>query len=297
LKFDKYIYDSQFLGLIDPNLLDSSFDKETFNYKKYIALDSVDYYVKYENWDSNFFGRNISRIVWIRDAIGSNEMFIEFINNLMDYDCYFIRLNQNHSFCKYADICNLSTKLINCSNKISLIFNFDYIKKKNINYINNNIITIDGSLFHDEVREQIINISRSAFIHNRFLRDPNFEKRDINILYESWLVSSIGTKNYKLYSIMEKDILSFLLYNENINPIENNEKIGFISLIATKQGVKNKNLATNLLEYCFKIAKENNTKYIIANTDSMNIPAVNLFISNGFKVQSILKEYHYWNAK
>ena len=89
-------------------------------------------------------------------------------------------------------------------------------------------------------------------------------------------------------------MVAFFLYRENISPLEK-FKIGFVSLIASSADYKEKKYASNLLNYVFNIAKNRNTHYVIANTESKNISALSFFKKNNFIETAFLNEYHLWN--
>ncbi len=290
MELDKFIFDSQYTFLNEDKKLQEAFKRTTLKNSEEMYFGDLVGYTRRENWDSTKMEKYIGRLLWLEDKVTSVSVFKEALNELNEYDCCYLRLNAEHSFCKYAEKGGLDL----LSTKASQYLNLDEHRPlfdKNISY----------ALFTPEMKNsreitiQILELSKNSFNHGRFRADKNFTKETVDEIYRSWVINEIKNKTSKLYVAMEGDkVASFFLYRENMSPIPE-YKIGFVSLIASSPDFKGKKYASNLLNYVLHAAKFHGTNYVIANTEIGNTEAINFFKKNNFKSEVNLNEYHIWN--
>jgi ribosomal protein S18 acetylase RimI-like enzyme len=289
LTLDRYIYDSQFLFLEDQVVLREAYHDSVLKNAGTIETDGLKGCVKKELWDSEKFGVNIGRLLWLQDQVNNKENYEKVILTLRQFNCCYIRLNANHTFCKQAHenaLRLLSSKASQAINLQKFNPEFDSLTeyKKYSETIN-----------REDILEQVLELSKNSFQYNRFRSDDFFKKEMIDEIYASWIKNEVQAKDSELYYTMENGkISSFFLYKENISPLKK-YKIGFVSLIATSPEFKGKRNASNLLNFVLNSAKKNGTAWVIANTELKNESALNFFKKNNFTVTSILNEYHLWN--
>ncbi len=290
MEFDKCIFDSQYLFLNQEKKLEEAYKRLVIKNAEEMYFGDLKGYTRREKWDSTKMDKYIGRLLWLEDKVASVEAFKETVSELNEYDCCYIRLNADHSFCKFAEKGGLTL----LSSKTSQHLNLDEYKPqydKNLTYIE----------YANEIKNsreiilQILALSQNSFNHSRFREDKNFSKEMVDDIYRSWIVNEIKNKTSKLYVAMEGDkVTSFFLYRENMSPLPE-YKIGFVSLIASSPEHKGKEYASNLLNYVMHKAKMQSTSYVIANTENKNASALKFFAKNGFKPTVNLNEYHIWN--
>lgn len=285
---DDYIYDSQF-QFLDKNLeLESEFNDTVLRNIKKIEFQNEQAFIKIENWDSEKLNKKVIRLIWLSNS--KNKLFYDFIyNEFSNYDCVYVRLNQNHTFINYLK----EYKNVNFTNKLTQHLDLSHYPKTNESVLKIEKLTSQNITIVNQIKE----LASNSFKYNRFVGDKNFSQNFINNVYSSWVSNEIENNETDIYYIHENNILNaFLLYKKNVSPLKT-IKVGFIGLIATQHNSKNKNYASLLLNYAFKKAITENTNYVIANTESRNTSALNFFKKNNFKVTSTLFESNIWVNK
>jgi GNAT superfamily N-acetyltransferase len=290
MKLDRYVYDSQFLFLNEEERLIELFKRNVLKDTKQIYFGELIGFARHEKWDSDKMGKYIGRLVWLEDKINSAATFKETLSELNEYDCCYVRLNAEHSFCQFSETGGLKV----LSSKISQHLTLNgYIPK--FNNANNYFEFSNETKNSRDIILQVLAISERSFNHSRFRADKNFSKEVADEIYRSWVINEIKNETSKLYFTMNGNrVASFFLYGENISPLKE-YKIGFVSLIASSPEFKGKQYASNLMNFVLHKAKITGTNYVIANTEAGNVGALGFFKSNGFVQTSHLKEYHIWN--
>lgn len=290
MELDKFVFDSQYLFLNEDKKLQEAFKTKVLKNGEEMYFGDVIGFTKREGWDSTKMEKYIGRLLWLENKITSASMFKETVSELNEYDCCYIRLNADHSFCKYAEKGGLNL----LSSKVSQHLNLSEYKPiydKNLTY---HEFTSDLKNSR-EIILQILALSQNSFNHSRFRADKNFPKEIVDDIYKSWIVNEIKNKTSKLYVAMDGDkVASFFLYRENMSPLAD-YTIGFVSLIASSPEFKGKKYASNLLNYVLHIFKLKGTNYVIANTETGNKEALEFFKKNKFIPTANLNEYHIWN--
>lgn len=128
--------------------------------------------------------------------------------------------------------------------------------------------------------EQLLSICNTAFIHGRFHRDFNIDKRKADLRYNYWLTQLFTEQ--KVWGLMyDQELVGFWGFSE-----EN------ILLHALKANYRGKGIA----KYFWSIACQEmfNRGYqeIISSISAANLAVLNLYISLGFKFKNVQDVYH-----
>lgn len=286
---DNFIFDSQFLFLKQDEKLMAAYKEQALRSAMELDLGGSKAYVRAEEWDSEKFNRSTGRLLWIENKVENEIQHFDILEELRDlYDCTYIRLNQNHSFCKASKINGLPVLSAKVSQNIDLGSNEFPVEEGNyIEYTEN-------TAKKESILQFVLKLAEGSFRHNRFRADDHFTETQVNDIYRSWIVNEIKNKSSKLFvALHDNKVAAFFLYKENISPLPE-YRIGFVGLIASDPEHKEKNYATNLLNFVLSKAKQDGTQYVVANTETKNTGAINFFKKNNFKVTSYLNEYHIW---
>lgn len=130
-------------------------------------------------------------------------------------------------------------------------------------------------------------IARNAFTISRFFNDPEIDNGKAGELYTCWIKNSLKSADKKVFTT--DDNSGFIICSEN------NEGDGVINLIATGATARNRGIGSALVRFADNWAYECGCKNIYVGTQSTNIPAINLYVKNGFKVFRTTRTYHLRN--
>ena len=243
--------------------------------------------LKILEWDSNFFGFQVAQL----DCSNLNE---EILKKSIE------RAKKNKITCIY---CLVDSK--KDYKKILESFGFYFILKKRVL---THIITISfnsdiAELANEKDKPQIKNIARKAFRGmTRFYKDPHFNKKKVDELYEIWIDKLIRDKNSTIIIIRENnEIVAF-------NGISINECEGRIELIAVDKKYKNQGYGEKIMKLAqnyfrnasFKKNQVNKDEFtgfqVKVITQDINIPALNFYKKIGFIDKGISESwFHWWN--
>lgn len=219
-------------------------------------------------WDSNLFGYNVGRI-------DDNNFRLK---DFSDFKLVYI----------FSDklITRLESKLVD--KKATFIYQINESQMSN-EQSSKILIQPYEDLTHDY--NELLTLTYESGIYSRFSVDKNFQNDEFKKLYKIWIDNSLKRINALdvFVAVEENAILGF------ITLVRKTHEISAIGLIAVSSKVRGKKIATNLINYIKKIAKENNFKQIQVVTQLDNLPAVKLYEANGFKLNEVKYIYHIWN--
>jgi RimJ/RimL family protein N-acetyltransferase len=289
MPLDNYIFDSQFLFLPDQELLQRAYAETVLKDLTLLPVNGVTAYIRKEQWDTDTFKKNIGRLCWLEDKINSRVTAENVMKSVKGFECCYLRLNSEHSFCEQAAKANLPLLSSKVSQHISLV-----TEKHKINSAFDYKV-YSHSPEEEAILDQVLRLAANAFPHNRFSADSFFTPEMTGAIYSSWIRNEMKDPASDLYYIAEGDkLLSFFLYRHNVSPIDK-YRIGFVSLIASSPEQKEKHHASDLLHFVLDKAKKSGTRFVIANTESKNTAALRFFKKNSFTPTALLNEYHIWN--
>lgn len=283
---DRYIYDSQFLFLGKDEDLKEVYAQKVIASAMKIRANDLIAYMKQEEWDSSHFGKNFGRILWIEDKVSTIMDYQSILDQCKDFDCCYLRLNSDHSFCQTS----LAQGRVPTSSKFSQHRSITHKDKEH-----HSTLEVKEYTNEKEILDQVLEIAGSAFSSNRFTDDPHFEKKKISEMYRSWVINEAKAQGCRLlYTEQEGKVSAFILYRTDISPLSS-YKIGFISLISSAPSFSGRGITSDLLLNLFSKAAAEGTHFVIANTEAKNSNALEFFKRNGFIITCKLNEYHIWN--
>lgn len=120
----------------------------------------------------------------------------------------------------------------------------------------------------------------------KFISDEEFEEANKLLECFNFEITASGDNPFlKCIVSKEKNLNGILVFNLIYDRIE-------LNYIVVKSCFKRQGIAQEMLEYLFKFSKMNNIRNITLEVNKNNIPAINLYIKNGFKQVAVRKNYY-----
>ncbi|RKX93179.1 MAG: hypothetical protein DRP84_08885 [Spirochaetes bacterium] len=223
--------------------------------------------MKYLEWDTKFFGRPSYLIEGREDILTIDSIGKSFITAKVDMgDVDFIFDLQKKGFV-FIDV------------EVSLKFHIKY--SEIINYCRN----IDCVVKSVKVNTGLPYLELgSAFHLTRFHMDPNIASGKANELWISYLRNFLPNENRKMYvTYLGEKAVGVILSTRQ-------EGIAVISFMAVLPEYRGKGIGSQLIAY---VVRDNNYE-VITGTQSRNIPALNFYINNGFRIYKTKAVLHRW---
>jgi len=224
------------------------------------------------SWDSDFFGYPIGII-----SLSENESLDEAILYKSSYKLIYISSKN--------ELANFANKIRHVDTKITF--------KKNIlnqNYdLGNSICHSFDSNIHDYSQLKILALESGKY--SRFKLDRNFRNGEFEKLYTKWLDESIKKKIAREVFVYTKnnDVVGFITVGKKTSILYD---IGLISVSPNYQG---QGIGSILIKNAEVYASLQNAHDMQVVTQEQNSNGVNLYIKNGYRVDTKVFIYHYWD--
>ena len=230
------------------------------------------YILKPLDWDTAFFGVSCARVM-LNEALSEQET-----ENMLE-------------LCKDFDFVTIENT---CGDPV----NDFYLGTKSNAYITDCAVTLkkksephsleelEGNSIRLAVEEDLAwieKIAGNAFSTSRFYNDPCISKEKASDLYKSWARNAFKDENKKIFVTDEQS--GFLIYYQN-------GKDAHLNLIAAGGENRKKGVGTALTKYADNYAFENGCEDFYVGTQSVNLPAINLYVKCGFRFSKATKIFH-----
>lgn len=115
----------------------------------------------------------------------------------------------------------------------------------------------------------------------------NIQNEDnLHIISKNSLINDLDNSNYNYFILKVNDTTcGFIGTSKSFDTMD------ILSVVIAKEYRKN-GLASTLLEYIFKLAKESNIEKIFLEVRKSNLPAQNLYLKSGFSHINTRKNYY-----
>lgn len=222
-------------------------------------------------WDTEFFGFSIGKLSFKEKE---NVFDIKkFLNKAKDYKLVYVFSDFNLS--------NISElKLVD----EKVLFHKTIVSK-----------TIDPGIIEYDVENhdynQLLDLALVSGINSRFKIDENFSSNEYEKLYKKWLDKSIDIEN-------ETKVLLESINNKITGLVtvdKTNDDVATIGLLAVNGEFRGRNIASRLLNHVESSLEKNAFKFLEVATQKNNLPAMNLYQKNNFKIKKHTYIYHFWN--
>lgn len=229
--------------------------------------------IDYLEWDSNFFGFSVGKII---------------IDNQTDLS-QLIKLLQKSSFkIIYIFAQKPSSKRIGELSQFSWLFDTKLVYKKQ--QLTTRALSETISRHTGELSEDLRSLAIMSGQFSRFKADPNFKPWFEN-LYITWIRKSIsGEIADAVFTVKNGNaIIGFI-------SLIKRQLSGQIGLIAVDSQYRNKGYASSLLNCAESWFNKNRCKEISVVTQKENKAACRLYEKCGFALHNETAIFHYWNS-
>jgi dTDP-4-amino-4,6-dideoxy-D-galactose acyltransferase len=225
------------------------------------------------DWDSNFFGCNIGKLELHESDSPDAINFVKF----SEYDLVYL-------FSPFK-IPSLQTHLVDEKLVLKKHLSFENNKESNLK------VTIQEYQDSQKNRSQLRELALQSGKYSRFFIDKNFTEGSFDKLYNEWIDKSVDRTLAFLIlgAYLESKLVGFITV-QHINA--STCRIGLISVSEEHRG---QGIAKNLVLSACNICFEKGYIQMEVVTQNNNELAVNLYLKNGFKKESLTYIYHLWN--
>ena len=231
-------------------------------------------------WDSNFFGFAVARIM-------PRRISCERLHDML------IDLKKNNIKLVYWATDDTDTE-----SHITAKYLGGYLADKKITYsIDLKTISKNKILSSIKVKEydrpmpnsELENLAIQSGIYSRYNLDPNFSKSQFEKLYRNWIFNSTNkTISDAVLVIYEKNKIVGMITLVKV------AKNGSIGLIAVDSSMRGKGLGVALISAAISWFKMNGCDNLEVVTQTRNIAACNLYEKMGFSEKKVELFFHFW---
>ena len=290
---DEYLFDGQFSGLIDREMIIQSYLK-TMQRRQIEPVLAGEGESKFfcalhpQKWDSKQLARWVVRIDYVSANCRKAEQFQLFDSILEGFDLAYLRLSESHplislikhgrrGFRAYAD-------------KVMFRLAIDPVKRT----IAPPSVRGYAELEIPDKEQQLLKIAGDSFTINRFARDENFPAGFNDQLYSSWIANCLAEDQNVLCSFRKNELLGFIVVSDTAGTSFETFNCGFVELVAVDRAVKRRSVGTELIQAAAALLMAKNILTLHANTDTQNTGATRFFKAAGFTQFNSIREFHWW---
>lgn len=234
--------------------------------------------LEYLQWDSDFFGLKIGRIVGDEKFAEKSLAILLNQAKIANYALLYIFLPEDY----------VINDVFLSKNKGNLVDKKNVYRKK----------LYKGSIIlSDEIQDytgkrlstDLLNLTYLSGQFSRFNTDKNLPNDAFGRLYKTWIEKSLNGEiaNKVFVSIKNNKIVGFAT-------LKITDKIGEIGLIAVSETMQGQRIGSKLLDRCADFSKENGINILEVPTQSHNVSACKFYEKYGFEKFSTTNIYHFW---
>lgn len=226
-------------------------------------------------WDSNFFGYNVGKIV-ISDPKYFNKL--EFQSEIENYNLIYVYSKHEVNINGFKLVDEKVTFSQNLSNLKNIGNEFD----KEIRIFNEN---------QDQLND-LKELAIESGVYSRFNIDKNFSNNEFQKLYNEWILNSLSKKNvFNVFVCLndDKKIIGFITVGEKT------KNTSLIGLIAVKKEARGMGVAKQLILKAIQESIKKNYKEMEVITQEDNLAAMELYKKTNFQIKNKINIYHFWN--
>ena len=239
--------------------------------------EKMDNFTEVLDWDTNFFGRKIAKVV----VCDSDERYVEeklSQYKALDFDLVYIFLPGD--FVLSEILCSsYNCRLVDCK----LIYN-TYVEEEY--EVSPQVVEYKGEAL------PLYDLGLQSGIHSRYRMDPYFAEDDFQRLYKRWIDNSVQ------YLIADK----IFVFDggqgiKGFVTVKIQDEDASIGLIATDSKQRGRGVGSQLLAAVKKYVKDIGGRHLSVATQKGNGLACSFYEKNGFSLKSETNIYHAWLMK
>jgi len=234
--------------------------------------------IEHLNWDSEYFGFSVARIILER-------------SNKQDYDNIIEIIQATKNRLTYIMI---SPEEIDLNKKLvargALLVDQRIIFEKETK-IHDEIKWYIKEYEGEEIRDDLMTLAIQAGRYSRFNNDKNIPKTEFERLYVKWITNSVN-KSYALktlYASDESKIIGIITLRKNVDKAE-------IGLVSVDDLYRGRGIGKSLVQAADSVAFHLGYPIIKVATQAKNEQACRLYRKCCFEEMDKMNIYHYWQS-
>ncbi|WP_321495011.1 GNAT family N-acetyltransferase [uncultured Desulfobacter sp.] len=229
-------------------------------------------------WDSQFFGLKIGKIVCNRENY--NDKLNQLVSSARNenYSLLYV-FSSEHIFLSEKHVIKNNALLVD--RKIAYQLN-----------LNSKIIRIDDCILDyntKKLSKDLLDLTYISGQYSRFLLDKKMPENAFENLYKAWIEKSLSKEIADKVFVAQRNckIIGFVT-------LKIKDEKGEVGLIAVSEQAQGQKIGSKLIDACVLYLQQKSIYEIVVSTQLANTQACRFYISYGFKKELITNTYHFW---
>lgn len=234
--------------------------------------------LEYLQWDSQFFGLKVGKIVCNNENDNNELNRLVSLARALNYSLLYIFASE-YIFLNDKELIKNNALLVD--RKIVYQLN---VAKKMIK-INNCIIDYNKK----NISKDLLNLTYLSGQFSRFLLDKRMPEKAFENLYKAWIEKSLSKEiaDKVFVAQINHKVIGFVT-------LKTKDENGQIGLIAVSEQAQGQKIGSKLIDACILYLQEKSIYKLIVSTQLSNIQACVFYEKYGFKKELITNIYHFW---
>lgn len=232
--------------------------------------------IEHLEWDSDFFGIKIGKIIFNQSENDLQYLFNEANSN--KYQLIYV-FSEEDTYIDESLLNQWNGKLVDRK----IVYQKPILTNK---HIDSRLISQYKST---KISDKLLELAYVSGQYSRFRLDKNLPNGSFERMYKEWVLKSLNSQMADRVFIAKdgNDLLGFVTLK-----IKN--KVGEIGLISVDNIAQGKGLGTKLINACEEYLSENSIQFLSVPTQMDNKQACHFYENYGFEKHTVTNIYHFW---
>jgi len=143
---------------------------------------------------------------------------------------------------------------------------------------------------------RIAQIARETYTPSRFFRDRHFPEQLARAYYAKWARNCCSGLAENVLVVQSRGVVCGFITVRRITQREHAfyGKGGIIDLVRVHPGYQSRGFGAQLTKSAIAWFRKSGVRFVLIGTEANNLPALNCYVEQGFRVQSASATFHYW---
>ena len=228
------------------------------------------------DWDSEFFGRRIARVVG-KEMDSEKMESVQAFARSQNVDCvYFLVDDEDEASIRAAEAGDFRCVDVRVTRERTL----EGISKE---------LPAGVKVFRDEDLAALQAIARSSHSATRFYHDAHFSRQRCDSLYERWITNSCGGESDRVFVVRRNgEAVAYLTCEVD------SSKVGQIGLVAVSESERGRRLGEDLVRSSLAWFAKRDRERVRVISQARNVAAAKLYEKLGFDTTATERWFHFW---